>query len=66
MNSIRPDMIWAMSFWFDATVDARGQEMLNVIDKFSCECMTIEIDRSFAVDSVVAIVGLVAARCAVH
>jgi putative transposase len=53
MCPIRPNVIWAMDFQFDTTADGRTLKMLNVIDEFTREVLTIEIDRSIDADGVV-------------
>ena len=37
MSPIRPNVIWAMDFQFDVTIDGRTLKMLNVIDEFTRE-----------------------------
>jgi putative transposase len=53
MSPIRPNVIWAMDFQFDTTADGRTVKMLNVIDEFTREALTIEVDRSIDADGVV-------------
>lgn len=53
MSPIRPNVIWAMDFQFDTTADGRTMKMLNVIDEFTREALTIEIDRCIDADGVV-------------
>ena len=53
MCPIRPNVMWAMDFQFDATVDGRTIKMLNVIDEFTREVLAIEVDRSIDADDVV-------------
>ena len=38
MSPIRPNVLWALDFQFDTTVDGRTLKMLNVIDEFTREC----------------------------
>ena len=35
MSPIRPNVLWALDFQFDTTVDGRTLKMLNVIDEFT-------------------------------
>lgn len=60
MSPIRPNVIWAMDLQFDTTADGRTLKMLNMIDEFTCECLTIEIDRSIDADAVVAVLDRLA------
>lgn len=53
MSPIRPNVIWAMDFAFDATADGRRVKMLNVIDEFTREALAIDVDRSIDADGVV-------------
>lgn len=55
MCPIRPNVVWAMDFQFDTTVDGRTLKMLNVIDEFTRECLTITVDRSIDADYVIAV-----------
>lgn len=55
MCPIRPNVLWAMDFQFDTTVDGRTLKLLNIIDEFTRECLTIEVDRSIDADQVVAV-----------
>jgi hypothetical protein len=55
MSPIRPNVIWAMGFQFDNTVDGRTLKMLNVIDEFTREALAIEVDRAIDADGVVAV-----------
>ena len=53
MCPIRPNVVWALDFQFDQTADGRTLKLLNVIDEFTRECLTIEVDRSIDADAVV-------------
>jgi putative transposase len=53
MCPIRPNIVWALGFQFDQTADGRTIKLLNIIDEFTRECLTIEIDRSIDADAVV-------------
>ena len=55
MCPIRPNVLWAMDFQFDTTVDGRTLKLLNIIDEFTRECLAIDIDRSIDADQVVAV-----------
>ena len=63
MCPIRPNVLWAMDFQFDTLANGRTIKMLNVIDEFTRECLTIEVDHSIDADQVVAVLDrLVAER----
>jgi hypothetical protein len=49
-----------LDFQFDTTVYGRTIKMLNVIDEFTRECPTIEVDRSITADDVVAVLDRIA------
>ncbi len=38
MCPIRPNVLWALDFQFDTTIDGRTLKLLNVIDEFTREC----------------------------
>jgi putative transposase len=54
MCPIRPNVVWALDFQIDQTADGRTIKLLNIIDEFTRECLTIEVDRSIDADAVVA------------
>jgi len=60
MCPIRPDVVWALDFQFDTTVDGRTLKMLNVIDEYTREALAIEVDRSIDADGVVAVLDRLA------
>jgi putative transposase len=53
MSPIRPNVLWAIDFQFNATADGRTMKMLNVIDEFTREALAIEVDRGIDADGVV-------------
>jgi putative transposase len=53
MCPIRPNVLWAMDFQFDQTIDGRPLKLLNVIDEFTRECPAIRVERSLNADDVV-------------
>ena len=61
-SPIRPNVVWAMDFQFDTTVDGRTLKMLNVIDEHTRECLAIEVDRSIDADHVVKVLDRLAAE----
>lgn len=54
LRAERPDHVWALDFQFDATTDARALKFLNIVDEFTREALTIEVDRSIDADQTVA------------
>ena len=61
MCPIRPNVVWALDFQFDVTVDGRTLKLLNVIDEFTRECPAIVVDRNIDADKVVATLDQLAA-----
>jgi len=61
MCPIRPNVLWALDFQFDTTVDRRTLKLLNVVDEFTRECPAIVVDRSIDADRVVATLDVIAA-----
>ena len=61
MMPIRPNVIWAMDFQFDVTIDGRSLKLLNVIDEFTRECPAIKVAHSIDADGVVAVLDAIAA-----
>jgi len=55
MCPIRPNVLWAMDFQFDTTADGRTLKLLNIIDEYTREALTITVDRSIDADHVVAV-----------
>jgi len=53
MRPIAPNVIWAMDFQFDQTSDLRTVKLLNIIDEFTRECLTIDVGRSITANDVV-------------
>jgi putative transposase len=41
MSPIVPNALWALDFQFDATIDGHQVKLLNVIDEFTRECLTL-------------------------
>ena len=41
----RPNHVWSYDFVEDRTHNGRKLRMLNVIDEFTRECLTIRVDR---------------------
>jgi putative transposase len=60
MCPIRPNVLWALDFQFDVTVDGRTLKLLNLVDEFTRECPAIVVDRSIDADRVVAVLDRLA------
>lgn len=62
MCPIAPDAIWACDFQFDRTIDGRQVKLLNIVDEFTREALTIVADHSIDADTVVATLDVLALR----
>ena len=51
---IRPNVLWAMDFQFDHTIDGKQVKMLNIIDEHTREALTTHVEHSIDADHVVA------------
>jgi putative transposase len=49
----RPDHVWSYDFIHDQTADGRGLKMLPIVDEFTRECLTIEVERHLTAEDVV-------------
>jgi hypothetical protein len=54
MCPIVPNALWACDFQFDTTADGRTLKMLNIVDEYTREALTITVDRSIDADKLVA------------
>ena len=52
---------WAMDFVSESTADARRFRTLNIVDRFSRDCLAIEVDTSITGRRVVAVLDLLVA-----
>ena len=50
---IRPNVLWAMDFQADQTVDGRTVRLFNVVDEFTREVPCMLVERSIGADQVV-------------
>ena len=57
----RADEAWAMDFVHDGTAGGRTFRTLNVVDRFTRECLAIEVDTSITGHRVVAVLALLVA-----
>jgi putative transposase len=49
----RPDHVWSYDFIHDQTADGRGLKLLPVVDEYTRECLTIEVERGLTAEDVV-------------
>src|SRR3954471_1007157 len=49
----RPDHVWSYDFVMDQAADGRRLKILPVVDEFTRECLTIEVERSITAEDVV-------------
>jgi len=47
------DHVWSYDFVIDRTEDGRRLKMMPIVDEFSRECLTIEVERSITAEDVV-------------
>jgi putative transposase len=58
-----PDHVWALDYQFDQTLDGRILKLLNIVDEYTREALTIQVDRRIDADATVAVLDrLVAER----
>jgi len=50
----RPNHVWSYDFVMDQTQDGRQLKMLPVVDEFTRECLSIDVERSITAQDVVA------------
>lgn len=49
----RPNERWSIDFMHDRLANGRGIRTMNVVDDFTRECLSLEIDYSFASAAVI-------------
>ena len=49
----RRDHVWSYDFVIDRTEDGRRLKMMPIVDEYSRECLTIEVERSITAEDVV-------------
>jgi len=54
MSPIAPNVVWALDFQYDTTVDGRTIKLLNIVDEYTREALAIVVERSIDADRVVA------------
>lgn len=52
-RSERPNHVWSYDFVLDQTADGRRLKVLPIVDEFTRECLTIEVERSLTAEDVV-------------
>src|SRR4051794_21641226 len=52
-RSERPNHVWSYDFIHDQTADGRQLKILPVVDEFTRECLTIEVERGLTAEGVV-------------
>lgn len=52
-RSERPDHVWSYDFIYDQTADGRQLKILPIVDEFTRECLTIEVERGMDAEGVV-------------
>ena len=53
----RPDQVWSFDFCFDRTSDGKPLKIFSVLDEFTRQCLTIEVDRHITGSDVVRILS---------
>ena len=53
LRSERPDHVWSYDFLYDRTADGRQLKVLPIVDGFTRECLTIEVERGMDAEAVV-------------
>ena len=54
LRATRPDEVWAIDFQHDMTADGRALRLVNVVDEFTREALTMRVERSIGADETVA------------
>jgi putative transposase len=49
----RPNHVWSYDFVMDQTADGRRLKLLPIVDEYTRECLTIEVERSLVAEDVV-------------
>jgi transposase InsO family protein len=53
LRAERPNHVWSYDFVMDQTAEGKRLKMLPVVDEFTRECLTIEVERSLVAEDVV-------------
>jgi putative transposase len=57
-----PDHVWALDYQFDQTEDGRRSKLLNVVDEYTREALTITVERRIDADATVAVLDRLVAQ----
>jgi len=49
----RPNQVWSYDFIHDQTADGRSLKILPIVDEYTRECLTIEVERGMTAEDVV-------------
>ncbi len=52
-QAARPNHVWSYDFVMDLTDDGRRLKMMPIVDEYTRECLTIEVERSITAEDVV-------------
>jgi putative transposase len=62
MCPICPDALWACDFQFDRTIGGRQVKLLNIIDEYTREALSITVAHAIGADDVVAVLDRLVAQ----
>ena len=62
LRAQRPNEVWALDYMADQTADGRMLRLLNIVDEFTREALTMRVARSITADETVAALDALAAR----
>lgn len=62
LRAERPGHVWALDFQFDQTADGRVLKLLNVVDEFTREALTMRCERRIDADATVGALEQIAAE----
>jgi len=62
LRAQRPNEVWALDYMADQTADGRMLRLLNIVDEFTREALTMHVARSITADQTVAALDALAAR----
>jgi len=55
LRAERPDHVWAIDFQFDQAINGRAIKLLNVVDEFTREALTMHVATSITADDTVGV-----------
>ena len=62
LRASRPDEVWAIDFQADMTADGRALRLVNVVDEYTREALTMHVGRSITADETVSELEALVAR----